>query len=59
MTGNNHLSLNQATMVEVVQQWIDREFVKDHAPQVAAVNHDHQTGTFTVKLVDREQEKTP
>ena len=55
MRGDNSLTLNHATMIDIVQRWIDAELKA--APKVASVSyvHDGTPGnTFQVKLTDPE-----
>lgn len=47
MTGNNSLRLNTATMIVIVQEWIDREMT--HPPKVSTVEYDAQLAAFIVK----------
>ena len=41
MIGNNQLDLNEATMILIVQQWLDRQ-MKKSAPQVTSVKSDKE-----------------
>jgi hypothetical protein len=51
MKGNNTLELNQATMIEAVQVWVDKSFVKP--PQVLGVSkRDEYTFTVTISSED-------
>lgn len=51
MKGNNELKLNEATMIEVVQEWIDRQ-LPGGAPTVTSVKGSSSGYdlTFTVSL---------
>ena len=54
MKGNNELILNTATMIEAVQEWLDRR-MPEHAPQVNHVTSKPDgSGMFTVSLMERE-----
>lgn len=54
MKGNNELRLNEATMIEALQLWLDSKFTKD-APRVTSVEAIH-SGTyckeFSIKVTD-------
>lgn len=58
MKGNNELRLNEATMIEALQLWLDSKFVKA-APRVTGIE-EISTGTyckeFKVKVTDAQQE---
>lgn len=58
MKGSNSLILNEATMIEAVQFWLDSKMVQ-HAPKVTGVNAktDVYSKTFTVSL-DADAERT-
>lgn len=52
MQGNNTLILNTATMIEAVQQWLDRQMVQ-RAPTVTGVEAEgknYGSTTFKVEL---------
>lgn len=52
MRGNNTLILNTATMIEAVQQWLDRQMVQ-RAPTVTGVEAEvkkYGNTTFKVEL---------
>jgi hypothetical protein len=40
MKGNNTLILNEATMIEAVQFWLDSKIVPSQSPKVTSVKHD-------------------
>ncbi len=54
MQGANELTLNQATMVEALQMWIDAQMREGKAPKVTEVKQSvgasYQAGIFTVSL---------
>ena len=58
MKGNNELRLNETTMIEALQLWVDSQFAKD-APRVSSVE-ELRTGTyckeFSVKVTDEPKE---
>lgn len=60
MKGSNSLYVNQATMVEAVQLWVDATF--KNAPRVELVKKDPEYNMgcdcFIVKLIDREDGAT-
>lgn len=51
MKGNNELKLNEATMIEVVQEWLDRQ-LPGGAPTVTSVKggSNNYDLTFTVSV---------
>lgn len=51
MKGNNSMTLNEATMMEIVQEWLEREMV-DTVPTVTAVEAvgDKYNRSFIVSL---------
>lgn len=51
MKGNNELILNEATMIEIVQQWVEST-VKGPPPVVKAVKYELEgmSGSFVVRL---------
>ena len=57
MIGHNDLTLNEATMIEAVQEWLDKRWAVDPKPKVKSVKmtkRDRPEGyganTFTVEL---------
>jgi len=58
MRGSNELILNEATMIEAVQFWLDFKMVRQ-APKVTGVNtnSDGYSKTFEVKL-DADADRT-
>jgi hypothetical protein len=57
MIGNNVFLFNTATMMEAMQEYLDKR-MSEYAPQVTNVNYESQTnGTFRVTLTDRESSK--
>lgn len=58
MKGNNELRLNQATMIEALQLWVDSQFAKD-APRVVSIEELSSTNyckEFSVKVTDEPKE---
>ena len=55
MKGNNSFTLNESTMIEIVQQYLDREFVQDRAPKVTSVSFKNTNATFLVKVEERDE----
>ena len=58
MIGNNELRLNQATMIEAVQEYLDSLMI-NHAPKVSSVvaSKDSPYGageTFVIAVTDKE-----
>lgn len=56
MTGNNELTLNQATMIEALQMWLDAQMMAGKAPKVtsvAAKSGVYDSEAFVVALTDR------
>ena len=54
MKGNNELRLNEATMIEALQLWLDSKFAKD-APRVTsveAINSGAYCKEFSIKVTD-------
>lgn len=57
MIGNNSLILNTATMIEALQEWLDKR-MGEYAPQVMDVApKDASRGVFEITLNDREAGK--
>lgn len=58
MIGNNTLTLNEATLVQAVQEWLDKRM--NPSPKVgsvkAATGSAHKTDSFDVQLTDRGDE---
>lgn len=58
MTGNNTLTLNEATMITALSYWLRMsQFATDKCPKVASVKPGPHAGTFVVHLVDRNGDK--
>lgn len=60
MKGNNKITLNQATMVEAMQLWVDSNFQEGKAPTVDCVEYDHDGGmsgakVFVVNFSDKDR----
>lgn len=55
MYGCNSMELNEATMKEIVQYWLDNKFLNQHngSPKVGSVKGENTLGcqTFTVELI--------
>ncbi len=61
MKGNNDLHLNEATIIEAMQQWLDREMPKD-TPKVTGVktkSEGYSGSTFVVSVINEEKGTTP
>ena len=41
MIGNNQLNLNPATVMQALQEWINKR-MGEHAPRVVSINHSKQ-----------------
>lgn len=54
MKGNNELTLNELTMIEAVQMWIDAQMREGKAPTVTGIKfkEDYNAKTFIVALSD-------
>lgn len=50
LKGNNTLSLNQATMVEVVQQWVNSQFKEAGKLKVTGVKETHDGGARVFEI---------
>ncbi len=61
MTGNNTLTVCEAQMIKIVQQWVDGEYKSK--PKVSGVkpSKEHQSHNFDIKLLDSlaEQDEIP
>lgn len=59
MKGSNEMILNQATMIEAVQMWLDSQMMPGKSPQVSTVKANgtssYEGTQFAVSLTDREQ----
>lgn len=56
MIGNNELHLNQATLIQAMQEWLDKRLL-GYAPKVTAVKSEskgYSVETFIVSTTDRE-----
>lgn len=56
MTGNNTLVLNAATIMAILQQWIDAEFSPRKSQRVASIRMSTQGNTLEVLLADPEDD---
>lgn len=57
MIGNNELHLNEATMIQALQYWLDSKMVNT-APTVTGISMpDKYSSTFVVKLETKEPPK--
>lgn len=56
MKGNNTLQLNEATMIEAVQYWLDSQMMPGASPKVVRVapHTDNCVPVFDVRLEERE-----
>jgi hypothetical protein len=52
MIGTNRMQLNEATMMDVVQQWLDRQLA-ENAPKVTGITS--YNGVFEVTLQGTDQ----
>lgn len=60
MKGNNTLEVNQDTMVEAVQRYLDEEFATGKAPQVLSIkSKDAFLNTFVVEIKEKESAMGP
>ena len=60
MKGNISIHLNQSTMIEAVQYWLDNVVFNEAARQnVRSVTGDEQMIGFKIELEDREIEPSP
>ncbi len=50
MKGNNELNLNEATMIEVVQYWLNAQMHAGKAPEVYRVQPD-RSGSFNCFII--------
>jgi len=51
MKGNNTLQLNEATMIEAVQYWLNGQFVIGRAPKVTGVTcKDSYSSEFEIEV---------
>lgn len=50
LKGNNTLTLNQATMVEVVQQWVGTQFKEAGRMKVTEVKETHDGGSRVFEI---------
>ena len=55
MKGNNEIKLNQATMIDAMQQWLD-SVMPNNAPKVTAVkvSDDRLENSFIIFLSDKD-----
>ena len=58
MKGNNTLELNEATMIDAIQYWLDAQFVQGKAPVVKSVKGGTGTydNTFKVAVEETKQD---
>ena len=55
MKGVNELLLNQSTIVEAIQEWIDKRMV-DYSPKIVTVSYDSTIYMFRVVTKEKETE---
>ena len=55
MIGINELLLNQSTIVEAIQEWIDKRMV-DYSPKILTVSYDSTMAMFRVVTEEKEAE---
>ena len=53
MKGTNEFRLNEATMIEIVQGWLDAT-IKGAVPKVESVKHLHTEHSFVIRMKERE-----
>lgn len=60
MKGNNELRINHATMIEVVQLWVDSKFKEplrvENVEQLSSTNYCRE---FSVKITDTPKDDPP
>lgn len=61
MKGNNKLILNEATMMEAVQYWLNAQFVVGGAPAVTAIegSYSGSARSFEVAVQSKDPEVRP
>ena len=52
MKGNNELILNEATLIQAVQEWIDKR-MGEHAPIVKSVKSNGHYDGFKIGLAEK------
>lgn len=57
MKGKNKIILNQDSMCEIVQEWIDREFLRSRGIEVTQVKYLGTSETFEVALFNEDEDK--
>ena len=55
MIGVNELLLNQVTIVQAIQEWIDKRMV-DYSPKIVTVSYDSTMCMFRVVTEEKETE---
>jgi len=55
MKGSNKLELNEATMIEAIQFWLDSQFISGKSPKVIAIKADSTTGYTRTFLVETDE----
>lgn len=55
MKGNNTLIVNTATMMQAMQEWLDKRTVDVDVEVTNVVQESQPSGTFRVILAEREQ----
>jgi hypothetical protein len=55
MKGINEFYLNEATMVDIVQYWIDKKIPAD-TPNVTKVKFNNTVNSFIITLVEQDSE---
>ena len=54
MKGNNEFRFNQATMIEIVQKWIDSHI--SDTPKVTAISYNSNSMEFTIMVSSEDKE---
>jgi hypothetical protein len=54
MKGFNSLQLNQQTMIEAVQEWVNAVFTDGHEPEVTSVHQSDDGKNFIVTIKGEE-----
>ena len=52
--GNNKITVNEATMIDICQAWIEKH-ISGKAPAVVSVSYDASTNNFKIGLNDPQQ----
>lgn len=55
MIGNNELKLNEITVIEAMQEWLDKRMA-GYSPKIVGITHDSMKAQFTIKTADKDGE---